>query len=158
MDWMKGVAEGFFPARSVVIMVGQSMCSKSVNIQGRDEKISVCEGARSCVCASQRVCIRQTRAAPQKERERECWLAICAAWRFAAPVMYVYGPSSLANYPCLSVGAAAPSHHSRQMSERGERRRRQLTFLDILGEALFSPLGGGGALEIHLQKVSHWVR
>lgn len=44
-DRMKGVAV-FFLSLSVVIMMGQPMCSKSVNIQGRE----VCVAARVCVC------------------------------------------------------------------------------------------------------------
>lgn len=65
--------------------------------------------------------------------------------------MYVYGPSSLANYPAsVWERRAFPSQPS--VSEHGERQR-QLTFLDIPGKALFS-LGGSGDSS---SKVSHWV-
>lgn len=65
--------------------------------------------------------------------------------------MYVYGPSSLANYPASAWHRRAfPSQPS--VSERGERHR-HLTFLDIPGKALFS-LGGSGDSS---SKVSHWV-
>lgn len=65
--------------------------------------------------------------------------------------MYVYGPSSLANYPAsVWERRAFPSQPS--VSKRGERQR-QLTFLDIPGKALFS-LGGSGDSS---SKVSHWV-
>lgn len=47
IDWMKGMA-GFF-SLSVVIMVGQPMCSRSVNIQGRDSEECVCTWLHVCV-------------------------------------------------------------------------------------------------------------
>ena len=65
--------------------------------------------------------------------------------------MYVYGPSSLANYPA-SVWERRTFPSQPSVSERGERRR-QLTFLDIPGKLLFS-LGGSGDSS---SKVSHWV-
>lgn len=70
------------------------------------------------------VCIQQTRATQSKEN-----LSLLSAWRFAAPVMYVYGPSSLANYPA-SVWEHCTFSSQPSVSECGERRWR-LTFLDI---------------------------
>lgn len=65
--------------------------------------------------------------------------------------MYVYGPSSLANYPAsVWERRAFPSQPS--VSEHGERQR-QLTFLDIPGKALFSLRDSGDSSS----KVSHWV-
>lgn len=65
--------------------------------------------------------------------------------------MYVYGPSSLANYPAsVWERRAFPSQPS--VSKRGERQR-QLRFLDIPGKSLFS-FGGSGDSS---SKVSHWI-
>lgn len=65
--------------------------------------------------------------------------------------MYVYGPSSLANYPA-SVWEHRTFSSQPSVSECGERRW-QLTFLDIPGKVLFS-LGGSWDSSL---KVSHWV-